>query len=317
MKVISQILFIDMEYLILGGNGFIGSYIVDEVLAKGHNVTVLDIGPEKYREPLPGVKYIFGNIDNHQLLKETFLNKDILIHSVSTTSPFSSNQNIEYDIQSNLINAINIFKIAAVSKVKRIVYLSSGGAIYGEPTSIPITENHDTNPISSYGITKLAIEKYLKYFSLNFDIEYNIIRPSNPYGPRQNPFSNQGVISVFLGKVLRGETIEIWGDGNIAKDYIFISDLASAIYNASISKKVSEIYNIGSSTFISLNDIIDVIKKVTGKNIEVKHINSNKFDVQKVCLDIEKAKKDLLFEQKIELLDGISETWNFVKNIKY
>ncbi|WP_346984310.1 NAD-dependent epimerase/dehydratase family protein [Chryseobacterium sp. POE27] len=306
-----------MEYLILGGNGFIGSYIVDEVLAKGHSVTVLDIGPEKYREPLPGVKYIFGSIDNHQLLNETFHNKDVLIHSVSTTSPFSSNQNIEYDIQSNLINAINIFKIAAANKVKRIIYLSSGGAIYGEPTSIPIPESHDTNPISSYGITKLAIEKYLKYFSLNFGIEYNIIRPSNPYGPRQNPFSNQGVISVFLGKALRGETIEIWGDGNIAKDYIFISDLASAIYNASISKKVSEIYNIGSSTFISLNEIIDVIKKVTGKNIEVKHIDSNKFDVQKVCLDIRKAQEDLLFQQKTGLLDGISETWDFVKNIKY
>lgn len=306
-----------MEYLILGGNGFIGSYIVDEVLSNGHSVTVLDIGPEKYREPIYGVKYVYGSIDNKKLLNETFRNKDILIHSVSTTSPFSSNQNIEYDIQSNLINAINIFKVAVENKIRRIIYLSSGGAIYGEPTSIPISESHHTNPISSYGITKLAIEKYLQYFSLNFGIEYNIIRPSNPYGPRQNPFGNQGVISVFLGKVLKGEVIEIWGDGNVAKDYIFISDLAFAIYNASVSEKVSGIYNIGSSTFISLNDIIDVIRKVTGKNVKLNHMHSNKFDVQKVCLDIEKAKKDLLFEQKTDLLEGVSKTWDFVRNIKY
>lgn len=305
-----------MEYLVLGGNGFIGSYIVDEIISKGHNVTVIDMGPEKYRNPLPNVNYIFGSIMDVELLNQVFENKDILIHSVSTTVPFTSNQNIEFDIQSNLISAVNIFKIAVEKKIKRIVYLSSGGAVYGEPNIVPIPESHETNPISSYGITKLAIEKYLNYFSLNFGIEYNIIRPSNPYGPRQNPFSNQGVISVFLGKVLRGETIEVWGDGSISKDYIYIKDVASAIYNASVSDKISEIYNIGSGSFVSLNDIIETIEIETGKEVKVKYIDSNKFDVNKVCLDIRKAKEILLFEPKINLSAGISETWRFVLNLK-
>lgn len=302
-----------MEYLVLGGNGFIGSYIVDEILSQGHNVTVLDIGPEKYREPLPNVKYIFGSIADQKLLKKVFKSKDILIHSVSTTVPYTSNQNIEFDINSNLICAVNIFKIAAEEGIKRIVYLSSGGAVYGDPTIVPIPETHETNPISSYGITKLAIEKYLNFFSIHYGIEYNIIRPSNPYGPRQNPFSNQGVISVFLAKALKSETIEVWGDGSISKDYIFITDLAEAIYKASVSDKVSQIYNIGCGNSISLNEIINAIKVITTKNIDVKYIESHKFDVKKVSLDIKRAKEELLFEPKVTLMDGISESMDFIK----
>src|SRR5690606_30330448 len=230
-----QILYIKMEYLILGGNGFIGSFIVDEILSKGHKVTVFDRGPEKYRNQLHNVDYIFGDINNMALLNDVFEGKDILIHSVSTTVPYTSNISIEYDIESNLINSIKLFKMAAEKKIKRIIFLSSGGAIYGEPNIVPIPENHSTNPVSSYGITKLAIEKYLNYFYMNYGIEYNIIRPSNPYGPRQNPYSNQGEIAVFLGKVLQNETIEVCGDGNIAKDFVFIKDIASAIYQSSIS----------------------------------------------------------------------------------
>lgn len=304
-----------MEYVVLGGNGFIGSYIVDAILAEGHQVTVLDIGPERYREPLENVNYIFGSIEDSQLLEDIFKGKDILIHSVSTTVPFTSNKDIEYDIQSNLINAVNIFKIAAAQNIKRIVYLSSGGAVYGEPITIPIPENHPTNPISSYGITKLAIEKYLHYFSLNSNIEYNIIRPSNPYGPRQNPFSNQGVISVFLGKIIKNETIEVWGDGSIAKDYIFIEDIAEAIYKASISDKTSEVINIGSGELTSINEIIETIKEVTHKEVNVVYKTTNSFDVQHVCLDITNANRVLDFKPKVNLMEGVKRTWDFVNNL--
>lgn len=302
-----------MEYLVLGGNGFIGSFVVDEILANGHNVTVLDMGPEKFRSPLSNVKYVTGSIDNLELLNETFEGKDILIHSVSTTVPYTSNQNIQFDIESNLISSVNIFRIAAEKGIKRIVYLSSGGAVYGEPITVPIPENHPMNPLSSYGITKLAIEKYLSYFSINYGIEYNIIRPSNPYGPRQNPFSNQGVIAVFLGKVLKDEVIEVWGDGTIAKDYVYIKDIASAIYKSSITDKVYEAYNIGSGDFVSLNEIIEIIRDITYKDVKFRYMDSNKFDVHKVCLDINKAKRELDFEPRINLKQGIKETWDFIK----
>lgn len=304
-----------MEYIVLGGSGFIGSYIVDEILSQGHNVTVLDMGPERYRIPVPNVKYIFGSITDLDLLNEVLEGKDILIHSVSTTVPITSNQNIDFDIETNLISSVNIFKIAAEKNIKRIVYLSSGGAIYGEPIFVPISEDHPTHPMSSYGITKLAIEKYLNYFSVNFGLEYNIIRPSNPYGPRQNPFSNQGVIAVFLGKVLQGETIEVWGDGSAAKDYIYIKDVASAIYRASISDIVSEIFNIGSGYSTSLNDIIDVIKNITNREVKVNYQDLKAFDVQKVCLDINKAQKLLSFKPQIDIEDGIKDTWQFITTL--
>lgn len=305
-----------MKYLVLGGNGFIGSYIVDEILQNGHEVGVLDRSQEKYRELLPNVDYFFGGIDDAKLLEQALDKVDILIHSVSTTVPATSNNNIEFDITSNLINSVKIFKIAVEKGIKRIVYLSSGGAIYGNADVVPIPENHPTDPLSSYGIIKLAIEKYLQFFSHNYGIDYNIIRPSNPYGPRQNPFANQGVISVFLGKVVKGEAIEVWGDGSVAKDYIFIKDVATAIYNASVSDKTSEIFNIGSGTYHSLKEIISAIQKVTGLPVEVNYTEGKKFDVQKVCLDISKAKESLDFSPATSVESGISETWEFVKKLK-
>lgn len=304
-----------MEYLILGGNGFIGSFIVDEIIMNGHNVTVFDRGPEKYRNPLSNVEYIYGDINNIELLNEVFIGKDILIHSVSTTVPYTSNINIEYDIESNLINSVKLFKIAVERKIKRIIYLSSGGAVYGEPNIVPIPEHHATNPLSSYGITKLAIEKYLHYFYMNYGIDFNIIRPSNPYGPRQNPFSNQGVIAVFLGKVLRNETIEVWGDGNISKDFVFIKDIASAIYQSSISEASAETFNIGSGHYVSLNEVIETIRLVTNMEVNVKYIESNTFDVKRSSLNISKARQILSFEPTVNLKDGIAETWQFVKRI--
>ncbi|MCY0979377.1 NAD-dependent epimerase/dehydratase family protein [Chryseobacterium wangxinyae] len=305
-----------MKYVVLGGNGFIGSYVVDILISKGHEVTVFDLGSEKFRQPLSDVKYVFGDINNQKLVESAFKGKDVLIHCISTTVPITSNQNIEFDIESNLINSVKLFRTACEKNIKRIVYLSSGGAVYGEPEIVPIKEDSSTNPISSYGITKLAIEKYLAYFSLNYGVEYNIIRPSNPYGPRQNPFSNQGVISVFLGKVFQKQNLEVWGDGNISKDYVFITDLADAIYEASICTSNGEIFNIGSGKGTSINEIISTIKNVCESNFEVQYLESNKFDVQHICLDIEKAKKDLLFSPKVNLMLGISETWAFLEKIK-
>ncbi|WP_294324242.1 NAD-dependent epimerase/dehydratase family protein [uncultured Chryseobacterium sp.] len=303
-----------MKYIILGGNGFIGSYIVDVLLENNQEVTVFDIAGEKFRKPLPSVNYIYGSIDDHQLLKDIFKENDILIHCISTTVPLTSNKNIEYDIETNLLNSVKIFRIACEQNIKRIVYLSSGGAIYGEINDIFINESAPTHPISSYGIVKLAIEKYLAYFSSNYGIEYNIVRPSNPYGPRQNPFNNQGVISVFLGKILNDEAIEVWGDGEISKDYVFVNDLADSIFQASICTEISQIFNIGSGKSTSINEIIKIIKGITKKEFTIKYHNTNKFDVKNVCLDIQKAKDKLNYLPKVDLVNGIEKTWEFLNN---
>ncbi len=305
-----------MRYVVLGGNGFIGSHIVDLLLLEGHEVTVLSIHKEKYRDELPGVKYIYGSIEDRNLVKTALKSQEILIHTVSTTTPLTSNNNITRDITSNLLTAVDIFSIAAEYGIKRIIYLSSGGAVYGDPHIIPVPEHHPTNPISSYGITKLAIEKYLALFSQQTGIAYNIIRPSNPYGPRQDPFGKQGVIAVFLGKILTGGKIEVWGDGKIYKDYLYIEDLARAIYASSISPQSSQIFNVGSGTAVSILDIIKAIEKVAHRKIDIQFLPARVFDVHKVCLDITHARTALNFDLTVDLEAGIAKTWYFINQIK-
>lgn len=304
-----------MNYLVLGGSGFIGSHIVDKLLAEGHNVSVLDAFNERYRSPLIDVKYFIGYFGDTELLKKALQGQDIVIHSISTTVPETSNHDMLNDVESNLYPSLTLFKIASEQGVKRMVFLSSGGAVYGNPKIVPIPENHPKNPISSYGITKLAIEKYLALYSHLSGMEYNIIRPSNPYGPRQNPFGAQGIISVYLGKILKGEPIEIWGDGLVYRDYIYIDDLISAIYNVSISQVKSKIFNIGSGEAVSILEIVKKIKKVLDKDFDIKFLDGRDCDVSKVCLDISLASASLDFSPNVSLDEGILKTWEFVNNL--
>lgn len=304
-----------MNYLVLGGNGFIGSHIVDKLLIEGHNVSVFDIAQERYRKPSDNVQYFIGNFGDVGLMRKALKDQDVVIHAISTTIPETSNQNILNDVNSNLIPSLNLFKESAEIGVKRIVFISSGGAVYGNPKLIPIPENHPKRPISSYGITKLTIEKYLALYSHLTGIEYNIIRPSNPYGPRQNPFGRQGVISVFLGKILKGEPLEIWGDGLIYRDYIYIDDLITAIYSSTISNVKSKIFNIGSGEATSILEIVKKIKKTLEIDFEVIFLDKRDYDVSKVCLDISLATSVLNYNPGVDLENGILKTWEFTKSL--
>lgn len=304
-----------MNYLVLGGAGFIGSHIVDCLLQKEHNVTVLDSFYERFRKPLKGVKYLIGSFSDVELIEKALKNQDIIIHLISTTIPETSNLDILNDVETNLYPSLNLFKKASEFKIKKIIYISSGGAVYGNPKIIPIPESHPKNPISSYGITKLTIEKYLALYSHLTGIDYCIIRPSNPYGPRQNPFGKQGLISVYLGKILKNEPIEIWGDGLVYRDYIYIDDLIDAIYNASILNTKSKIFNVGSGESISILEIVKKINKVLNTDFNVKYLEKRDYDVSKVCLDITLATNELNFIPKISLDEGIINTWKFINSL--
>lgn len=304
-----------MNYLVLGGNGFIGSHLVDYLLKKGHNVAVLDAFHEKFRKQLSNVKYYIGSFSDEKLIEKSLENQDIVVHLISTTIPETSNLDIINDVQTNLYPTLFLFQKASDYKVKKIIYISSGGAVYGNPKIIPIPENHPKNPISSYGITKLTIEKYLALYSHLTGIDYCIIRPSNPYGPRQNPFGKQGVISVYLGKIYNKQSIEIWGNGLVYRDYIYIDDLIEAIYNASINTTKSKIFNVGSGESISLLEIVKKIKTVLNVEFDVRYLDKRDYDVSKVCLDITLATNQLNFIPKTSLDEGIINTWRFINNI--
>ena len=302
-----------MNVLVLGGNGFIGSHLVDKLLIEGHSIRVFDKYEERYRPALKGVDYIFGEFGNRGLLLEALIGIDIVVHLITSTLPKTSNDDPMFDVQSNVIETLFLLEQCVVKKIKKIIFISSGGTVYGVPKSIPVSEDNQTNPICSYGICKLTIEKYLSLFKQIYNLDYTIIRPSNPFGARQNPFGIQGAIPVFLGKIFRNEPIQIWGDGNVIRDFIYVEDLANGIYNAIINKTSSQIFNIGSGFGYSLNEMLAIMKKVTNYNFSVEFKDSRNYDVPEIYLDISRAKKELDWKPTTSIEKGIIETWKFIK----
>lgn len=302
-----------MKILVLGGNGFIGSHLVDRLLREGHEIRVFDRNPEIYRKPLGDVEYYLQDFGNRVALASALKNIDIVFHLISTTIPKTSNDDPEFDVTSNLVETISLLKLCVEEKVRKVVYLSSGGAVYGIPLTLPIAEDAPKNPQSSYGITKLTVEKYIELFHRLYELDYVIIRPSNPYGERQNPNGGQGVIAVFLGKIAKGQAVDIWGDGHVIKDYIYIEDLIDGIYRAVFMNTENRIFNLGSGTGVTINLILDVITELTKVPIYTNYIALKKFDVPNIYLDISRAYAELSWESRTSLKDGIARTWRFIK----
>ncbi len=303
-----------MNVLVIGGNGFIGSHLVDKLLIGGHNVRVFDIAYERYRKPLPNVDYRISTLDNIPDLHEALLGIDMVFHLASTSVPSTSNFDTVSDITSNLIPTINILNLIVKLKINRIVYWSSGGAVYGNPLTTPINEEHPLNPISSYGIVKMTVEKYLSLYQRMYGLKPLILRPSNPYGPRQGHFLAQGVISTFLKKIIKNEQITVYGDGNSTKDYIYIDDLVNQCLELSLSSE-SGIFNMGSGQGISVNQIIECINIITNRIPEIIYSDVQDYDVNHFILDISKTTSFLGNYPLTSLEEGLLATWNWINSL--
>ncbi len=302
-----------MKFLLIGGNGFIGSHLIDILLKNNHKVRVYDLFMEKYRAPLKDVDYRIHSIDDLSSLYEAMLDIDVVFHLASASVPSTSNQDPLLDIHGNLITSINILNTAVSAKIKKIIYFSSGGAIYGDSDG-PIDENQQLNPISSYGIIKSTVEKYFLLYSKIYKIETIIFRPSNPYGPRQGHFIAQGVISTFLRKISNSEPLKVFGDGCNLKDYIYIEDLVFICYHISINVNEGT-FNIGSGVGTSINKIIEIIKEVTSTNPKIEYNESKNYDVANFILDVSNAKKIVKNHNLLNLKDGIVKTWKWINEI--
>lgn len=296
-----------MNILIIGGNGFIGSHLIDHLILKGHNIRVFDILYERYREPLNNVDYRISNLDNIPDLSEALLGIDIVFHLATASVPSTSNIDTVSDAKKNLIPTLNLLNLLIKLDIKRIVYLSSGGAVYGNPLTNPIDEEHPLNPISSYGIIKATTEMYLSLYQRIYGLKPLILRPSNPYGPRQGHYIAQGVISTFLRKVQKNESLTVFGDGSSSKDYIYIDDLIELIYELSI-RNLDGVFNLGTGVGTSINQILDQIKKTTGMNTQIHKINKQIYDVDHFVLDISKTMDILGTYCFTSLEEGISKT---------
>lgn len=303
--------------LILGGNGFIGSNLAELFVNKGENVIVFDREESDYKKlnALSNkIKIIKGNFDDPQIIKKIFdENKiDIVIHLISSVLPATPFH--EFVKNKEITSTINLLNIMKEKGVNKIIYFSSGGAIYGLNGEKINKESSPTQPINFYGWTKLAIETYIQTSHHTHGINYLILRVSNLYGKNQNPMSNQGLIAVTVGKLLRKEKIEIWGDGEIIRDYINIDDCSKALYLLIQNNKWNNIYNTGSSVGTSVNQILEIIKNISAIDFPIEYEKSRKIDVPFNILDTTKIKNEIPWKITTKLEDGIKKYWEELKN---
>lgn len=283
---------------------------MDALLLQGHDIRVFDRSLELFRTPLVDVEYVIGDFGNRGLVSSAIKGSDIVFHLISTTVPKTSNDDPVFDVSSNIIETLYLLEACVKENVNKVVFISSGGTVYGAPARVPISENDQTDPICSYGISKLAIEKYLFLFNKLYGLNYTIVRPSNPYGPRQNPKNIQGAVSVFLGNALEQLPIIIWGDGSVSRDFLYIDDLVDGIVKATFAKSDYRVFNIGSGAGTSLNALVAMIREITRVDIDVSYKASRAFDVPELVLDTSRAQRELGWSHKTAMADGLRATWN-------
>ncbi len=294
-----------MRVLVLGGNGFLGSHIVDELLLHNHEVSIFDRSVNKDYKRVDNVRYYWGDFSDSMLMAEALETVDLVIHCISTTVPSTSNRNPTLDIQQNLITTVNLLESMTGAGVKRLIYLSSGGTVYGTPKQLPVNEEHPLNPICSYGVVKVAIENYIGMFKALYGLQPIILRPSNPYGERQGHAGVQGALSTFVNNTLSNRQITIWGDGEIRRGYIYVKDMA-VLCRLAADSSAEGTYNVCSGTSHSLNELLALTQSVTGIKPNVTYQPSRAFDVKNIVLDISKAQQAFNWTPKFTIEEGIA-----------
>lgn len=303
---------LDGRVLVLGGSGFIGSHLVEALSEAGSEVRSFDRVPSPWHTRA-NVESVVGDFLRADQVAEAVSGCDYVYHLVSTTLPKNSNDNPIADVEQNLVSTLAMLKAACAAGVKKIVFLSSGGTVYGIPQTLPILETHPTLPMSSYGIVKLTIEHYLHLYQVLHGLNYQVLRLSNPFGERQPINGSQGAIAVFMSKALRGETVEIWGDGSVVRDYIYVKDVIDAMLLALDYQGPHRSINIGSGTGQSINQILDAISHTIGQQIERRYTAQRSFDVPASVLSIERARLELGWQPTISFAEGLKRTSQWIR----
>ncbi len=300
----------EKKCLILGGAGFLGKNLCYGLLKKGYRVFVYNRPSEQlklFREQFPSVTVIPGDFQEEKDFSRLLEGMDFVFHLISSTNP--TNKDLLLDFNMNVMPTLRFFE-ACREQSCRILFFSSGGTVYGIPARVPILETDNLEPISSYGIQKATIERCMEYYSWMYGLDFMILRVSNPYGPWQNPFSNQGAIAVFTAKALMGEKISVWGDGSAVRDYIYVEDLLQACWCAMKYEGPCRIFNVGSGKGCSLRDVLDEIRRATGKEMKVEYIGGRVQDVPANVLDISLAKREWGWQAETGLVEGIRHMVN-------
>ena len=305
-----------MKITIFGGGGFIGSTIADRLLSDGHDLRIFErprVAPYRQFSETERVQWLTGDLMSIHDVSMAIDGVDVILHLVSTTLPKGSNDDPIYDVQSNLVATLQLLDVMVAKKVPRIVFISSGGTVYGNPVYLPIDEGHPTEPRVSYGITKLAIEKYMLLYQHLHGIKAMILRVANPFGDRQRIETAQGAVGVFLSNAIQHRPIEIWGDGSVTRDYLYISDVADAFARAVYYNGTKSVFNISSGAGTNLNDMIGILERVLGREVVRNYKPGRAFDVPVSILDNSLARHELGWEPRVSLEDGIVKTVDWMR----
>lgn len=303
-----------IKCLLIGGCGFIGSHLAKKLSTSGRSITILDRREPLEHEKLDGVSYVSGDFSSPKLISQLASTHEEIVHLAYATQPKTSFDDPLADLQMNLSPAVQLFEIAARYDV-RLLLVSSGGTVYGEAISSPITEDHPMQPISPYGITKLALEKYASLYAVTKGLNVVCVRPSNPYGEGQLPFTGQGFVSTAIATALKGEAINIFGARGTIRDYIYISDLVDGMITVLEKGEANESYNIGSGYGLTNLQIIEESRPFfdsSGIDLHVKHGPQRPFDVKVNILDSQKL-KSLGWKPMIDINSGLKCTFDWLQ----
>lgn len=307
-----------MRVALIGGAGFIGTNLAIH-LSKKEDVTIVDRSEEYFSTmkslDLP-VKYLVAPFELDADFDEQVKNQDIVYHLASTVIPGNSNNNIANELEANIIVTCKLLDACVRQGVKKVVFISSGGAVYGKQGECPIDEDTLSYPISSYGIEKITIEKLLYLYRYIHGLDYRVVRLANPYGPYQRPNGKLGVVTTFVYEMLNDRKLQVYGDGNVVRDFIYIEDAVKAIDKVAQGESNYKTFNIGSGMGVSVNNLIAVIEHTLKKTAKVEYIHGRSADVPVNYLDINRYES--IYGRLVEtpLKEGIKKTADFMRDFE-
>ena len=299
--------------LVTGGAGFIGSHIVDRLIENGYDVIILDNLTTGNKSNInPKAEFINADIRDKDLAEKiNFKDVEAVFHQAAQINVRYSVENPVYDGDVNVLGTINILELMRKYDINKIIFASSGGAVYGEPNYLPVDENHPINPLSPYGLSKYVGEEYIKLYNRLYGIEYAILRYSNVYGERQDPRGEAGVISIFVDRMLNNKNPTIFGDGNQTRDFVYVGDVAKA--NLMALNWKNEIVNIGTGKETSVNELFNIIKHEIGFEGDAIYDKPREGEVYRIYLNIEKA-ESLGWKPEVDLREGIRRVVNWMRD---
>lgn len=298
---------------VLGAGGFIGINLCRALVGQVESLRAFGRSLS-FPEALRGCDWIQGDFEDPACLSAAVAGCDVVFHLVSATTPAVANVDKVNDLTANVAGTLRLLDACRETGVRRIIFISSGGTIYGIPNQVPTPETSPTNPITAYGISKLAIEKYLGLYEYLYGLEYRVLRVANPFGRYQTALKNQGVIAAFLRYALAGEHIRMWGEGNIIRDFVYIDDVIESLKLAATHEGNSRIFNIGSGEGQSLNDIVISINRLLGVNTPIDRLPGRPVDVPVSILDITLAANELKWHPRTPFEEGLAATISWMKS---